>query len=269
MTTGNPALNEAAFEQESQLSFSRDDRMTVQGAAIKTGVLLTIVVACAAVAWGMVFPEGVSQYAEATTKQARMMSVKINREAMMGCLIGGGLGGFVLSLVMMFSRKSATYLAPLYAVCEGFFIGAISGVYSVGAYPGIVMNAAMLTIGVLGVMLTLYASRMIVMSDKLRTGIIAATGAVCLVYIASMVMNMFGMKMPYLHDTGPIGIGISAVIVCIAAFNLILDFDLIETSAKHGAPKYMEWYSAYGLLVTLVWLYLEMLRLLAKLRSDD
>jgi uncharacterized YccA/Bax inhibitor family protein len=269
MATGNPALSESYFEQESY-SGDRGAVMTVQGAAIKTLILTSIMVAVAGFTWGMVFPSGVSAaHSSVRSGGASMNGLEINRQAMIGCMAGGAIGGLILGLIMCFRPKAAPVLAPIYAVCEGLFVGAISGVYAVNQYPGIVLNATLLTVGVLVTMLTLYASRIIVMSDKLRTGIIAATGAVCLVYLVSMVLNMCGIRMPYIHDAGPIGIGISAVVIIIAAMNLVLDFDTIEQGARYGAPKYMEWYAAYGLLVTLVWLYLEILRLLSKLNRSN
>src|SRR5438046_1338414 len=191
MPTGNPALSEKYFRDEAATG-ARSDTMTVQGTAIKTGVLTAIMVAVAAVVWGMVFPQGIAGAADPF----------VNREAMLGCLLGGGLGGFVLCLIICFAPKSSPVLAPLYAACEGAFLGAISGLYAHGVYPGIVLQAAMLTIGVLVMMLTLYATGIIKMSDKLRTGIIAATGAICLVYIASLVMNLFGVRVPYIYEGG-------------------------------------------------------------------
>lgn len=256
MRTANPALNEKYFHDES-VSMPRGATMTVQGAAVKTGVLTVILVAAAAVAWNFVFPEGIAG-----------ANPYVNRTAMLGCLLGGCLGGLVLALVISFAPKTAPFLSPVYAGCEGAFLGAISGLYAAGNYPGIILQAAMLTIGVLVMMFTIYATRIIVVTDKLRTGIFAATGAVCLVYLASMLLNLFGVRIPYIHDGGTIGIAFSAVVIIIAAMNLVLDFDTVETGARYGAPKYMEWFAAFGLLVTLVWLYLEILRLLSKLNSS-
>ena len=135
------------------------------------------------------------------------------------------------------------------------------------AYPGIVLQAVALTLGVLGALLLAYTSRLIKPTENLKLGIVAATGGVFLVYMASWILGIFGVGVPFIHDSGPIGIGFSLVVINIAALNLVLDFDFIETGAAVGAPKYMEWYGAFGLMVTLVWLYLEILRLLAKLRD--
>jgi len=154
----------------------------------------------------------------------------------------------------------------VYAAATGAMAGAISHFYEV-QFNGIVLQAVGLTIGVFVMMLVLYSTRTIKVTDRLRNGIIAATGAVLLVYLATFVLRLFGADIPMIHDGGLIGIGFSLLVVGIASFNLLLDFDLIERGVKMGAPRYMEWYGAFGLMVTLVWLYLEMLRLLSKLRQ--
>ncbi len=258
MATGNPALNESYFESESQTR-SGSGVMTLQGTVIKTGVLLTIMVAVAAFAWSQILPYG--------TAGANQPG-GLNQNAMIWTF-GGAIGGLILGLILCFKPSLAPVLAPLYAAFEGSFVGGLSTIYAVAAYPGIVMQAAMLTIGVLVMMLALYGTGIIRMSDKLRTGIIAATGAIFLVYLATMVLSFFGIRMPYIHGNGPVGIGFSVVVIIIAAFNLVMDFDMIERGTRYRAPKYMEWYGAYGLLVTLVWLYIEILRLLSKLNSRD
>src|SRR4051812_10883704 len=196
MATANPALNVNTFRGEAAVPHS--GAMTVQGAAIKTCVLLAILTAVAAVTWGVVFPEGIRASAD--------KAPVVNSTAMMAALLGGGIGGLVLCLIICFAPKSAPILSPLYAACEGAVLGAISGIYAQGVYPAIVLEAAMLTIGTLAVMLAIYASRLIVVTDKLRIGIIAATGAVCLVYLASFLMNLFGFHLPYIHNSGPISI---------------------------------------------------------------
>jgi uncharacterized YccA/Bax inhibitor family protein len=181
-------------------------------------------------------------------------------------LIFSMIGGFVLAIVTIFKPKFARVTAPLYALAQGLLVGAITHLYEIES-KGIAVQAVGLTAGVFAMMLFLYATRIIKVTDKLRTGIIAATGAVMLVYLVSIVMRLFGAEVPFLHDATPIGIGISLVIVGIAAANLLLDFDFIERGVQAGAPRYMEWYAAFGLMMTLVWLYLELLRLLSKLRS--
>jgi uncharacterized YccA/Bax inhibitor family protein len=158
--------------------------------------------------------------------------------------------------------------APVYAVLEGLFLGGISAFYE-AQFQGIVIQAVGLTFGTLAALLLAYKSGMIRATENFKLGVAAATGGIMLVYLVSLGMSFFGMRMPYLHESGPLGIGISVFIVVIAALNLVLDFDFIEQGAAQGAPKYMEWYAAFGLLVTLIWLYLEILRLLSKLRSRD
>jgi uncharacterized YccA/Bax inhibitor family protein len=155
---------------------------------------------------------------------------------------------------------------PLYAVLEGLFLGALSAVYE-ARYEGIVINAVALTFGTLAVLLAAYSSGLVRPSENFKLGIVAATGAIGLVYLVSIALSFFGWSMPYIHGSGPIGIAFSVFVVAVAAFNLVLDFDFIEHGAASGAPKYMEWYGAFGLLVTLVWLYLEILRLLSLLRQ--
>ncbi|MDQ6697147.1 MAG: Bax inhibitor-1/YccA family protein [Actinomycetota bacterium] len=181
-------------------------------------------------------------------------------------IIGALIAGLVLAIVTILKPKIARFTAVLYAIAEGLLLGAISHLYEV-QFKGIALQAVGLTIGVFAIMLFLYATRIIKVTDRLRTGIIAATGAVFLVYMASILLRVFGADVPFIHDAGPIGILFSVVVVGIAAFNLLLDFDFIDRGVAAGAPRYMEWYAAFGLLVTLVWLYLELLRLLSKLRS--
>ena len=159
-------------------------------------------------------------------------------------------------------------LAPLYAALEGLFVGGISAMYA-ARFGGIVFQAIMLTIAVLFTMLFLYRSGIIKVTEKLRAGVYMATGAIFLVYILSFILSFFGIQIPFLHSTGPIGIGISLVIIGIAAFNLLLDFDNFEKGERYGAPAYMEWFLGMGLLITLVWLYIEILRLLAIFASSD
>lgn len=180
---------------------------------------------------------------------------------------GGAIGGLVVVIIAAFRPKSSPVLAPIYALLEGFFVGSISATYAY-LYSGIVFNAVCLTIATLFMMLFIYKSGIIKVTNKLRTGVYMATGAIALVYILSMVLGMFGINVPYLHEGGMIGIGISVVIIGVAAMNLLLDFDNFEKGEKYGAPMYMEWFSAMGLLITLVWLYIEFLRLLSILNSD-
>lgn len=182
--------------------------------------------------------------------------------------IVGGIGGFIMALVTVFSPKSSPYTAPVYAILEGMFLGAISAVIN-ARYPGVAFQAVLLTIGTLFTMLFLYRSGTIRATPKFRRGVMMATGAVFFAYMISWIMSLFGMPMGFMHSSGPLGILISLVIIVIAALNLIMDFDFIEKGSQMGAPKYMEWYGAFGLIVTLVWLYIEFLRLLSRFAGRD
>ena len=257
MIGSNPALNEDTFSIPVSELDDRRSVMTLGSTIFKSLTLLGLCVVAATVTWGMAFKHGFG--------------------AAMPWALGGAIVGFILALVTIFKPQASPFSAPLYALAQGLFVGAISAVYEAayaspngqaGPFSGIVIQALGLTLGVLAVMLTLYGTRIIKVTDKLAMGIVAATGAVLLFYLVSIVVNLIAPgTFTLLHDTGPIGIGISLLIVGIAAFNLLLDFDLIERGVAGGAPKYMEWYAGFALLVTLIWLYLEILRLLAKLRS--
>lgn len=258
MIGSNPAIKEDTFARPYDMP-DQSPVMTLESTTIKCAALVGLTVIAAAVTWSLSTAGGT-----------------FNGAVAMPWMIGGMITGLILALITIFKPTAAPFTAPLYAVAQGLFLGAVSAFYdaaygTAGGEPtifsGIVVQAISLTLAVLATMLVLYATRIIRVTAKLRAGIIAATGAVMLVYIASFIMQMFGMTMPYLHSTGPIGIGISLVIVGIASFNLLLDFDLIERGVQERAPKYMEWYAGFALLVTLVWLYLEILRLLSKLRS--
>ncbi len=247
MRTANPALSEKAFRSPARTG---EGTMTVQGAVNKTAILLALAFATAMISWNMV----------------------LANPAIFPLLMWGGLiGGFILAMITAFKRDWAPATAPAYALVEGVFLGSISVAfehYMGDGMAGIVFQAVILTFGTLAALLLAYSSGMIKVTEKFRMGVFAATGAILLVYIVNFVMSFFGMNVPFLHDTGPIGIGISVVIVIVAALNLVLDFDFFEQGARQGAPKHMEWYAAFGLMVTLVWLYLEMLRLLYKIRSN-
>jgi len=180
---------------------------------------------------------------------------------------GGAIGGLILVLVMSFKTNLSPTLAPVYALLEGLFVGSISSVYA-AAFSGIVFQAIGLTLALLFMMLFIYKAGLIKVNQKFRTGVMMATGAIMLMYMLSWGLSMFGMNLPFLHEGGMIGIGISVAIIGIASLNLLLDFDSFERGAQYRAPKYMEWFCAVGLLVTLVWLYLEILRLLSYLSSD-
>jgi uncharacterized YccA/Bax inhibitor family protein len=188
--------------------------------------------------------------------------------AMMPLVLGGAIGGLVLALVTAFKKTWAPFTAPLYAVVEGVFIGALSAIFE-ARYPGIVIQAVGLTFGTMAAMLLAYRSGLIRATEKFKLGVVAATGGILLLYLAQFVMGFFGHSMGFISGNGFMAIGFSAFVVVIAALNLVLDFDLIESGAQSGAPKYMEWYGAFALTVTLVWLYLEILRLLSKLQSRN
>jgi uncharacterized YccA/Bax inhibitor family protein len=187
-------------------------------------------------------------------------------------MIGGAIGGFVLALVMMFKPNWAGYIAPAYGILEGLFIGGISAFFNemfAKSYPNLILHAVGLTMGVALAMFLLYSFRIINVTDRLRSIVMSATMGIGLFYLIVWVLSLFGVDMGFAFDSSPLSIGISLFIVGIASFNLLLDFDSIEKAAEMGAPKYMEWYGAFGLLVTLVWLYLEILKLLSKLNSRD
>ncbi len=252
--SGNPALQESTFlDLGSGTVVSRDvgGTMTLNGTVNKTGFLLLLAVLTATFAW--------SQTLTADGQVAPAAQVY---------LWGGLIGGFIVAMVTVFKKTWAPVTAPLYALLEGFFLGAISAIFN-HMYEGIVMQAVLLTFGTLFALLFAYRSGLIRATENFKLGVVAATGGIALIYLATIVLGFFGIKIPYIHESGLIGIGFSLFVVVIAALNLVLDFDFIETGVEQGAPKYMEWYGAFGLMVTLVWLYIEFLRLLAKLQSRD
>jgi uncharacterized YccA/Bax inhibitor family protein len=186
----------------------------------------------------------------------------------MGLVFGGVIAGFVVAMVTVFKQTWAPFTTPLYAALEGLALGGISFLFE-QRFPGIVAQAVFLTFGTLGALLFAYRSGIIRATENFKLGVFAATGGIGIVYLLSFVLGFFGIGVPLIHSSGTFGILFSLFVVVIAALNLVLDFDFIEEGAERGAPKYMEWYGAFGLLVTLVWLYLEILRLLAKLQSRD
>ena len=245
MQSSNPAFSDT-FVGNLTLSQDRSRVMTVEGTALKAFVLLAAMLLTASISWSMVGDRTLSITALAVS----------------------GIAAFVIALVTCFKPTLAPITAPLYAASQGFCLGAISRVFE-ASYPGIVIQAVALTGGVTFLMLTLYATRLIRVTGQLTSAVIAATGAIALVYLASFVMHLFGMQMPYIHDTGPIGIGFSVFVVGLAAFNLLLDFDFIERASRERLEKSMEWYGAFALMVTLVWMYRQILDLLRKLNDRD
>jgi uncharacterized YccA/Bax inhibitor family protein len=243
MRTSNPSLNSKTFERAAP----GDGVMTIGGTVNKVGILLLLMLVPAAYMWNKVLNAW-------------------DPGAAMNLAIGGALGAFVFAMITIFKKTWAPVTAPIYAVLEGLFLGAISGVFN-QAYPGIAMQAIALTIGVLFTLLLAYRSGLIRATENFKLGVVAATGGIALLYLVNFVMGFFGTRMPFIHESGTVGIVFSLFVVVIAALNLVLDFDFIEQGAEMGAPRYMEWYAAFGLMVTLVWLYLEILRLLSKLNS--
>ncbi len=246
MRSANPALNDKVF---ADLAFDPSRRMTLQGTVTKSGILLLLVLITASFTWNLYFTTGSSQ-------------------AVMPWLFGGMIGGLVFALITIFGKKVAPFTAPMYALCEGLFLGALSA-FIQAQFPDvpIVIQAAALTFLTFAGLLVAYTSGLIKPTENFKLGIVAATMGIFFVYMATWILSFFGVTVPYIHGSGPIGIGISLFICVIAALNLVLDFDFIENGVDRGAPKWMEWYAAFGLLVTLVWLYVEFLRLLVKLNS--
>jgi len=246
MRTANPILRADTFDQRAQ---SSQATMTILGTVHKTTILVLIVLSSALWVW----------------KQFPIVGRGVPAP-LYPWLIGGLLGGLVMAMVTSFKKEIAFVTAPLYAACEGIVLGSISAVCD-AIYPGIAIQATGLTATTLLALLFAYRSGLIRATENFKLGVTAATGAIFLMYMVSWILGMFGVPIPFLHSSGVIGIGISMVIVVIAALNLVLDFDFIEQGQANGAPKHMEWYAAFGLLVTLVWLYIETLRLLMKLQD--
>ena len=243
--SGNPALSDATFRKEGA---AIGKVMTLQGTVNKTGILLALLVICAFYTWNIFFQTG-------------------NPAAVMPLALGGAIGGLIFALITIFKKTWAGITAPIYAGLEGLFLGGFSDIFE-AQYPGIVIQATGLTLGTLASLLLLYKMGIIKPTENFRLMIVSATMGIGILYLISFVMNMFGSTgIGFIHSNGLFGIGFSLFVVAIAALNLVLDFDFIEQGAEQGAPKYMEWFGAFALMVTLIWLYLEMLRLLAKLRS--
>ncbi|WP_329955135.1 Bax inhibitor-1/YccA family protein [Xanthomonas albilineans] len=255
--SGNPALKESTFlNLGSGAVIARDGgAMTLNGTINKTGALLLLTVLTAAFAWSQ------SLSVDAAGRE-------IVAPGVIGYVLGGAIGGFVLALITTLKKNWSPITAPLYALVEGFFLGSISALYE-HRFNGIVLQAVMLTFGTLFALLFAYRSGMIKATENFKLGVVAATGGIALVYLVTAVLGLFHIQIPYIHGSGTVGIVFSLFVVVVAALNLVLDFDLIENGVKQGAPKYMEWYGAFGLMVTLVWLYIEFLRLLSKLQSRN
>jgi uncharacterized YccA/Bax inhibitor family protein len=258
MRSGNPVLNANTFENfgvyRSETETASANVMTINGTVQKTFLLLVLALASASYTWSQAF-----------------RLVEADPDAAIGSVapwvFGGAIVGLITALVICFKQAWAPVLAPVYAVAEGFFLGGISAGFE-AQYPGIVVQAIGGTFGTLFCLLAAYQSGLIKPTENFKLGIVAATGGIALLYLVTFVAGLFGFPLfGSLFGSGPIGIGFSVIVVAIAALNLVLDFDFIEQAAERGAPKYLEWYGGFALMVTLIWLYLEILRLLAKLQD--
>jgi uncharacterized YccA/Bax inhibitor family protein len=251
MRSGNPALSESTFLDLASGSVvsSPDQVMTINGTVNKTGILLLLTVHHRRV---RLEPDPRRRRPDRTGRD----DLRDRRR----------VGGLILALVTVFKKEWSPVTAPMYALVEGFFLGAISAVFE-ARFPGIVFQAVLLTFGTLFALLAAYRSGLIKVTENFKIGVVAATGGIALLYLASFVLSFFNINVPVIHEASWLGIAFSLFVVVVAALNLVLDFDFIETGAAARAPKYMEWYGAFGLMVTLVWLYVEFLRLLSKLQS--
>jgi uncharacterized YccA/Bax inhibitor family protein len=244
--SGNPGLNDRTFSGLPRPALA-SERMTLQGTIHKSFLLLVVLMAAALWPW--------SQFLATGNPGVVLLPVMV-----------GAIGGLVLALIISFRPMTAPYLAVPYAALEGLVIGGISAVLE-KKYPGIAIQATALTFAVLAVLLLAYSTGLIQVTQRFRAIVVGATGAIFLLYLVTMVLNLFHVATPFMYDSSALSIGLSLIIVGVAALNLVLDFDLIQSGVAQGAPRFMEWYGAFGLLVTLVWLYMEILRLLSKLRQ--
>lgn len=242
MRSGNPVLSDSTFRGLARTG----EPMTLAGTVNRAAILLALVLITAGWTWNQFY---VSQDAAAV---APYMGV-------------GLIGGLIAALVTVFKKTWAPVTAPVYALLEGLALGGISAVFE-ARFAGIVLQAVGLTFGTAAALLIAYRSGLIRATDRFKRGVVAATGGILLVYVVDIVLRFFGIGIPFIHESGVIGIGFSIFVVIVAALNLVLDFDFIETGVAQRAPKYMEWFGAFALMVTLIWLYLEILRLLAKSR---
>ncbi len=250
--SGNPTLTEKMFDKSLSMDASLQGTMTVKGAINKFGFMMLMLIAGAAYNWHL-FEE-------------------LKQDTMNVLMMVGIFGGLITAIAISFKPNWAPFLAPLYALLEGLFIGGISVIMNAAfakSYPGLVMQAVGLTFGVAISMFILYNFRIIKATERFKSVIFTATLGIGIFYLLTMVLRLFGVNVNFMYDSSMLSIGISLFVVAIAALNLILDFDMIEQGAERGAPKFMEWYGAFGLMVTIVWLYIEMLKLLSKLGSRD
>jgi len=234
--SGNPTLNKNTFKS---FSVTGENQMTLDGTVNKTGISLLLLIFTAAYTWN--------------SPSLPLMAL-------------GGFGGFIVGILTHFKRHLSAITVPIYAALEGLLLGGISTMFE-QLYPGIVSQAIFITFGILASLLIAYKSGFIKPTENFKLGVAAATGGIAFIYMISWVMSFWGGSIPLIHSSSTFGIVFSIGVIIIAALNLVLDFDFIEQGVEMGAPKYMEWYGAFGLMVTLIWLYLEILRLLAKLNS--
>lgn len=245
--SGNPTLTQKIFDKSYTQEAELNGVMSVRGTINKFGFLMLMVIGGAAYTWHL--------------------NEELRQSEMFTYTIVGGIGGFICALVIMFKVNWAQYIAPLYGLLEGLFIGGISAIFNEAFaknYPGLVLQAVGLTFGVAISMYFLYNFRIIKATEKFKSVIISATVGIAIFYGLTMLLRLFNITIPFMYDSSLLGIGLSLFVVAIAALNLILDFDMIEKGAEQGAPKHMEWYGAFGLLVTIVWLYIEILKLLSR-----
>jgi len=241
LRSGNPTLNAKTF---GGFDLTTGATMTIMGTVYKTALALLLLMSTAIFTWNLPYGD---------PKTSALMII-------------GMIGGFIVALITAFKPHVAQYTVPVYSLLQGLALGGISKFFET-MYPGIVTQAVMLTFGTLAALLLAYRSGLIKATENFKLGIVAATGGIAFVYLISWILSWFSVNVPLIHSNSNMGILFSVGVVIIAALNLVLDFDFIEEGSEKGAPKYMEWYGAFGLMVTLIWLYLEILRLLAKLSS--
>ncbi len=255
--SSNPMMNENVYRNEGQ-AVSSAETMSVAGTVNKTAMLTGFLLLGATWVWHLFYSNG----------GGSALGMQQGAQAALPWMLGGVIGGLILALITTFKPDIAFITAPIYAVLEGLALGGISA-FAQARFPNnpIVIQAVALTMGVLVSMLAAYRFGLVKATERFRAGLMAAGMALIGVYLVTMVLRLFGVQVPYIHDAGLIGIGFSLVAVTIASLYLVLDFDFVEQGVAAGAPKSMEWYAAFSLLVTLVWVYLEILRLLQKLNS--
>jgi uncharacterized YccA/Bax inhibitor family protein len=244
MNSSNPVLRDSTFRG---IGISRGDTMTINGVITKSLILLLLLMIPFMYTWNLVLDDKIDQAS--------------------GLVMIGGIGGLIMSLIVSFKPTFAPIGAPIFALLEGLALGGVSALYQ-GTYNDIVQQALFGTLCVFATMLILFRTRVITVTDKFRAVVSMSMMAIFLVYLLTFVLSFFGSTVPYIHESGTIGIAFSVIVIVVASLMLMVDFDMIERGAAQGAPKYMEWYGGFALLVTLIWIYIEFLRLLAKLRDN-